>query len=147
VLCVKETWIAAGATVPAITGYRVVEQWLQIGTYGGLATYYRQLFQLENRNGNEYGLYTKLILPTSERLNIVNVYLPPTSLLACRDITEIQATNQLELVMETIQPQLLMVMYGNFNARIGYHTPLLDHDHSPRYATYTHICPQATWFL
>jgi exonuclease III len=104
VLCVQETWMAAGATAPAIPGYHVVEQRRQIGTHGGLATYYRQMLQLESTQGNEYGLYTKLILPTSERINIVNVYIPPTSSLACRNITEVQATDQLETVMEHIQP-------------------------------------------
>jgi exonuclease III len=93
VLCVQETWMAAGATAPAIPGYHVVEQRRQIGTHGGLATYYRQPLKLENTTGNEYGLYTKLILPTSERINIINVYLPPTSSLARRDITETQATD------------------------------------------------------
>jgi hypothetical protein len=38
--------------------------------------------------GNEYGLYTRLVLPTSQRLNVVNVYLPPTSSLLRRDIAE-----------------------------------------------------------
>jgi hypothetical protein len=47
---------------------------------------------------------TKLILPTSERINVVNVYLPPTSSLARRDITEQAATAKLELVLENLQP-------------------------------------------
>jgi hypothetical protein len=38
--------------------------------------------------GNEYGLYTRLVLPTSQRINVVNVYLPPTSSLLRRDIAE-----------------------------------------------------------
>ena len=33
--------MAAGATAPAIPGYKVVEQRRQKGTHGGLATYYR----------------------------------------------------------------------------------------------------------
>ena len=72
-LCIQELWMAAGATVPAIPGYHVIEQRRQQGTHGGLATYYRQSLKLEHSQGNEYGLYTKLILPTSERVNIVNI--------------------------------------------------------------------------
>jgi hypothetical protein len=79
----------AGATCP-------------LGTHGGLATYYRQSLKLEGTQGNEYGLHTKLILPTSERVNIVNAYLPPTSSLARRDITEAHATAQLELVLQLV---------------------------------------------
>ena len=105
VLCVQETWMAAGATAPAIPGYHVVEQRHEIGTHGGLATYYRQSLQLENTKGNKYGLYTKLILPTSELANIINIYLPPISSLARRHITETEATDKLELVLEGLQPQ------------------------------------------
>ena len=73
-----------------------------MGMHGGLATYYRQSLKLESTQGNEYGLHTKLILPTSERINIVNAYIPPTSLLARRDITEAHATAQLEQVLELV---------------------------------------------
>jgi exonuclease III len=78
VLCVQETWIAEGTPSPTMPGYQVVEQRRQTGTHGGLATYYHTLLKLESTAGNEYGLFTKLILPTSQRVNIVNVYLPPT---------------------------------------------------------------------
>ena len=139
--------MAAGATAPAIPGYLLVEQRRQIGAHGGLATYYRQTLQLESTNGNEYGLYTKLIVPNSERINVVNIYLPPTSLLARCDITELQATEQLETVLELVQSQLLTVMCGNFSARIGNRVPLLDNQHCPCFATDHHICPCATWFL
>ena len=92
-------------------------------------------------------MITKLILPTSERISITNVYLPPTSSLARRDITEPQATELLEGVLENIQPQLLTVICGVFNDRVGDRTPLLDHDHPPRTATDTYICPRAAWFI
>ena len=62
--------------------------------------YYRQSLQIEHSSDNEYALNTKLILPTSERITIVNVYLPPTSSLARRNITEQQATTLLEGVLE-----------------------------------------------
>jgi hypothetical protein len=52
--------------------------------------------------GNEYCLYTKIILPNSQRVNIVNVYLPPTSSLARRDILETHATSLLESVLELL---------------------------------------------
>ena len=54
--------------------------------------------------GNEYGLYTRLILPTSQRINVVNVYLLPTSSLLRRGIAESQAVADLEMVMEQLQP-------------------------------------------
>jgi hypothetical protein len=94
--------MAAGATAPAVPGYHVQEQRRPMGMHGGLATYYRQSLKLESTQGNEYGLHTKLILPTSERINIVNAYIPPTSSLARRDITEAHATAQLEQVLELV---------------------------------------------
>ena len=84
-------------------------------------------------------MITKLILPTSERISIANVYLPPTSSLARRDITETQAIAQVEGVMEHIQPQLQTVICGDFNARIGDRTPLLDIEHPTRTVTDTHL--------
>jgi exonuclease III len=139
--------MAAGASAPAIPGYKVVEQRRTQGAHGGLATYYRQSLKLETTQGNEYGLSTKLILPTSQRINIINVYIPPTSSLARRDITEAQATAQVELVLEKIQPQHTTLICGDFNARIGTRTPLLNNDHPPRIANDTHICPRANWFV
>jgi exonuclease III len=104
VLCVQETWMEEGAMIPAIPGFKVVEQRRANGTRGGLATYYRNALRLEYSTGNEYGLYTRLISPTSQRVNIINVYLPPLSSLLRRNITEAQATTQLEEVMEQLQP-------------------------------------------
>jgi hypothetical protein len=139
--------MAAGATSPAVPGYHVLEQRCPQGMHGGLATYYRQSLQLESTQGNEYGLHTKLILPTSERISIVNAYLLPTSLLARCNITEAHTSTQLELVLELVQPQLTMVICGNFNTRIGTRISALDHPHPPCHATDTHVCPHATWFL
>ena len=104
VICVQETWMEAGAQVPAIPGFKVLEQRRIEGTRGGLATYFRQSLRLEFTMGNKYGLYTKLVLPTSQRVNITNVFLPPTSSLRRRDITEAQAVAKLEMVMEQLQP-------------------------------------------
>ena len=104
VLCVQKTWITEGSTAPAMPGYHVVEQRCQTGTHGGLATYYRQSLWLDYTTGNEYGLYTRLVLPTSQRINVRNVYLPPTSSLKRRTNTEAQATATLELVLEHLQP-------------------------------------------
>ena len=104
VLCVQETWMEEGAMVPVIPGFKVVEQRQANGTRGGVATYYRNSLRLEYSTGNEYGIFTYLILPTSQWVNIVNVYLPPLSSLLCRNITEVQATTQLEEVMEQLQP-------------------------------------------
>jgi exonuclease III len=139
--------MAAGASAPAIPGYHVVEQRRPQGSHGGLATYYRQSLQLESTQGNEYGLCTKLILPTSQRINIVNIYVPPTSSLTRRGITEAQATAQVELVLERLQPQHTTLLCGDFNARIGTRAPLLNNDHPPRIVTDTHICPRANWFI
>jgi Endonuclease/Exonuclease/phosphatase family. len=97
--------------------------------------------------GNEYCLNVKLRLPNSQRVNIANVYLPPTSSLTKRDITEAHATAQLEHVLERIQPQLLTILCGDFNARIGTLAPTMDITHPPRTACDTHVCPRAKWLI
>ena len=93
IICIQETWLAAGATIPDIPGYKVVEQRRAQGTHGGLATYFRQSFRLEATDGNEYGIHTKIVLPTSQRINVVNVYIPPYVSLHKWGIQEKQATS------------------------------------------------------
>lgn len=100
ILCIQETWLAEGAQTPELPGFKVVEARRSQGARGGIATFFRQQFQLEASIGNEYGQLTKLILPNSQRINVVNVYLPPTSSLTRRGIAEAQATTMLAEVMD-----------------------------------------------
>ena len=79
ILCVQETWIADGALAPTLDGYAVVEKRRADSTRGGLATYIKKPIKIESSNINEYGIHTKLILPNSTRINIVNIYIPPTT--------------------------------------------------------------------
>jgi endonuclease/exonuclease/phosphatase family metal-dependent hydrolase len=102
---------------------------------------------VEATTGNEYCLHVKLRLPNSQRVNVANVYLPPTSSLAKRDISEAHATAQLELVLERFQPQLLTILCGDFNTRLGTLTPTLDIAHPPRTTCDSVVCPRAKWFL
>ena len=118
-----------------------------MGTRGGLATYVRNSLHVESTTGNEYCLAIKIRLPNSQRVNIANVYLPPTSSLAKRGIAEAHATTQLELALEGIQPQLLTILCGDFNARIGTLAPSLDTIHPTRTACDTHVCPRAKWLM
>jgi exonuclease III len=69
---------------------------------GGLATYVRKPLQIEASKGNEYGLHTKIILPNSQRINVVNVYIPPATSLTKRNILETHATAELEKILDTI---------------------------------------------
>ena len=139
--------MAEHADPPQLKGYRLVEQRRTVGTRGGLATYVRNSLHIESSTGNEYCLVTKLRLPNSQRVNVANVYLPPTSSLAKRDISEAHATAQLEHALEHIQPQLLTILCGDFNTRIGTLIPTLDIAHLPRTTCDTHVCPRAKWFL
>jgi hypothetical protein len=44
------------------------------------------------------------MLPNSQRVNVINVYLPPTSSLKRRNITEAEATAQIEEIIDNTQP-------------------------------------------
>lgn len=107
----------------------------------------RNTLHVETTKGNEYCLWVKIRLPNSQRVNIANIYLPPTSSLAKRNITETDATTQLELMLEYIQPQLLTILCGDFNTRIGSQIPTLEIAHPPRTACDSHVCPRAKWLL
>ena len=41
ILCVQETWLAEGALLPDLPGYKVVEQRRPTGARGGIATFFR----------------------------------------------------------------------------------------------------------
>jgi hypothetical protein len=75
------------------------------------------------------------------------VYLPPTSSLTRRGITEAQATTMLAEVMDEMQPQLTTIVCGDFNARVGTRVPLLDHTHPTRTVQDLHVCTRAPWFI
>jgi hypothetical protein len=50
-------------------------------------------------------------------------------------------------VLEQLQPQLLTIVCGDFNARIGTLTPSLDIPHPTRATNDNYICPRAKWFI
>jgi hypothetical protein len=60
----------------------------------------RKPLQIEHSAGNEYCLHTKIILPNSLRINVVNVYIPPATSLIKRNILETHATNELETILD-----------------------------------------------
>jgi exonuclease III len=76
-LCLQETWIAEGAALLALEGFTVIESRRAGSTRGGVAIFIRKLLKIETTQCNEYGIFTKLLLPNSTRINIINVYLPP----------------------------------------------------------------------
>lgn len=135
------------ANPPLLSGYKLLEQRRPVGTRGGLANYVRNFLHIEATAGKEYCLWLKLRLPNSQCVNILNVYLPPTSSLGKCNITKAHATAQLELVLEHIQPQLLTILCGNFNARIGTLIPTLEVTQPPRTTSDLHVCPRAKWLL
>jgi exonuclease III len=61
----------------------------------------------------------KLTLPNSQRVNVINVYLPPSQSLKRRAITETEATTKIEDIIDHSQPQLTTIICGDFNARTG----------------------------
>lgn len=124
-----------------------MEQRRADSTRGGLATYVRKPLQIESSSGNEYGLHTKIILPNSQRINVINTYIPPATSLKKRHILESDATTKLENVLDIIQPQITTIICGDFNARIGSKIPNLETEHPPRQSLDKHICPRAPWLL
>ena len=81
-------WIAEGAAPPDLDRFQLIESRRSGSTRGGIATYIRKPIQLENTQSNEYGILVKLLLPNSTRINIFNIYIPPTSSLRKQNITE-----------------------------------------------------------
>jgi exonuclease III len=77
IFCIQETWIAEGAHAPCIEGFQLVESRRPGNSRGGLATYVRKHLKIETNTYNEYGILTKIILPNSTRINVINIYLPP----------------------------------------------------------------------
>jgi exonuclease III len=103
--------------------------------------------KIEQTTGNEYALHIKITLPNSQRINIVNIYLPPVSSLTKRAIPETEAIESIEEIVNALQPQLQTIICGDFNARIGSRTPTLEDGHPPRTAVDTYICKRAPWLI
>ena len=114
-----------------LDGYNIIEERRKTGNRGGIPIYIKKQLTIEQTLGNEYWLYVKLMLPNSQRINIVNIYLPPAQSLKCRTITEAQATALIEDIIDQTQPQLTTIVCGDFNARTGSQTPKLDTTHPP----------------
>lgn len=147
ILCLQETWISEGTAAPVLEGFALVEQRRPDSTRGGIATFVRKPLQIESTQGNEYGLHTKIILPNSLRINIVNTYIPPKTSLAKRHILEADATTLIELLLDTLQPQLTTFICGDFNTRTGTKIPDLECEHPPRDSVDSHVCQRAKWLL
>jgi exonuclease III len=77
ILCLQETWIAEGTAPLTLPGFTVIESRRSGCTRGGLAIYVRKPLQIESTQHNEYGIFVKLLLPNSTRINITNIYIPP----------------------------------------------------------------------
>ena len=76
-LCLQETWIAEGAAPLTLEGFTLIESRGAGSKRGGVATYIRKPLKIEHTQCNEYGIFTKLLLPNSTRINIINIYLSP----------------------------------------------------------------------
>ena len=86
-------------------------------------------------------------LPNIQRLNVVNIYLPPTASLMKCNIPESQAIEAIEDTLDNIQPQFTTVICGDFNARIGNRIPDIEDIHPHRTAVDKYICTRAPWFI
>ena len=62
---------------PDLEGFTLVESRRNGSTRGGLAIYVRKPLKIENTSHNEYGIFIKILLPNSTRINIFNLYIPP----------------------------------------------------------------------
>ena len=147
ILCIQETWMSPLAVSPKIDGYKIIEERRKDSTRGGIAIYVRNKLTVTWTKSNEYCILAKITLPNSRRINIANIYLPPTSSLKRRQITDEQATTAIEDIIDHHQPQLTTVLCGDFNARIGNNVTEMDPPHPPRSSSDQYICPRAKWFL
>ena len=87
VICLQETWLRAGTEVLPVPGYRWYEQ-RRAGNRGGIAILVREGLAVHRVVGNEYAQFVELRPPQGELLTVANVYLPPTTNLGRRRLTE-----------------------------------------------------------
>ena len=149
ILCLQETWILDHAPPPSIPGYQLVESRRQQGTRGGIAMYVRDQLRIVSSESNEYAMRVLLTLPSSERVNVVNVYLPPASSLARRHISEDTGRQAVDEIMACLPHQHRTVVCGDFNARladlapqVGDFPPTRTSDDIP-----ARRCPRAQWMI
>jgi hypothetical protein len=58
-----------------------------------------------------------------------------------------QQSTSLEDIINKAQPQLMTIICGDFNSRIGSSSPKLDMEHPKRTSTDKVVCQRAPWLL
>jgi exonuclease III len=80
--------LAEKAIKPTIPGYTLLEERRANSNRGGIAMYISKSLKVEAHHCNEYISHARVILHDSTKVNIANVYLPPTTSLTKRNIDE-----------------------------------------------------------
>ncbi len=81
-------------------------------------------------------------------LTVGNVYLPPTTNLGRRNLTEDVVREQCLAVLSRIQVESPLLLAGDFNARTGALVPRLVGDtHPERTACDSVVCARGQWLL
>jgi endonuclease/exonuclease/phosphatase family metal-dependent hydrolase len=97
---------------------------------------------------SEYAQFVELQLPNGTTCVVANVYLPPTNNLARRNLTELTVRDSCMAILARIPAESQLLLCGDFNARTGSLTPLLEgQTHPPRTASDPVVCPRGRWIL
>ena len=101
-----------------MSGYHWYEQ-RRSGRRGGIAILVRDGLCVHRVLGNEYAQFVELRLPNGALCTIANVYLPPTSNLGRRRLTEATVREACEDILSKIHAESPLLLAGDFNARTG----------------------------
>ena len=118
VLCLQETWLSRGADILPVPGYHWYEQ-RRSGRRGGIAILVREGLCVHRVVGNEYAQFVELRLPNGALCTIGNTYLPPTTNLGRRRLTEAGVRESCEDILHKIHAESQLLLCGDFNARTG----------------------------
>ncbi len=128
-------------------GYRWYEQ-RRTGNRGGIAILVKDGIAVHRVVGNEYAQFVELRPPQGDMLTVANVYLPPTTNLGRRNLTEAVVREQCIDVLSRVHLESQLLLAGDFNARTGTLVPRLEGTtHPPRVACDAVVCPRGSWLI
>ena len=130
-----------------VPGYTVVERRRDKGRRGGLAILVRKSLKILSENSNEYALQVQLGLPDGQRATITNVYLPPSTSLLRRHVSDKTAQAAVQEIVTSAPATKFVITCGDFNSRCGTRAPTVGGVQLPRSSMDSKECHRAPWLV
>lgn len=88
IICLQETWLVGEFAAPWVAGFTWYEHRRTKGKRGGIAILVRKGINILSNRSSEFAQVLSILSPHGARGALCNVYMPPTTSLARRRVSE-----------------------------------------------------------